>query len=153
MAGTEAAHRLAAALGPQPSHVTAGVCAAVGVWDLEVLGRCDTVAGWYAPQADTTVVWWLLLTGTLVRFETTATQSLTITVPLTRVSRVVDTAAAGRHSLMIELDADAVTITPATVGGDTVDRSLRTTYTELATTPTSVTALMVFSAALRRSLR
>lgn len=153
MARTDVARQLADSLADQPGHVAAGVCAAVGVWDVDMLGRCDAVSGWYAREPEGTTVWWLLLTGTLVRFETTATQSLTVTVPLSRVSRVVDGATAGRHSLMIELDADAVTITPATIGTDTVDRSLRTTYTEVASTATTVGTLMAFSAALRSVLR
>lgn len=107
---------------------------------------------------------YLLTPGRFIRYEVAGSASLTVTVPLSRVTRVVEETSGDppRFAVTVELDADAVTLAGEYVEqvgddqaqqvGRSLTRARRATYTMSATTKQAAASLAAFSVALRGAI-
>jgi hypothetical protein len=107
---------------------------------------------------------YLLTPGRFIRYEVAGAASLTVTVPLSRVTRVVEETSGDppRVTLTVELDADAVVVAgeyveqvtddQARQQGRSLSRARRSTYTMTATTREDAEPLMRFAVAVRSAV-
>lgn len=128
-----------AALGPAAQAAQREVAYALGATSVEQMRQGEfPVLGYWLTLTPEHFVCYLVTPGRFLRAETLNGTALSISVPLTRVSRVVETRTDESLTLEVELDADAVTTAldgqrgPAAADGAAafggVARSTRTSY-------------------------
>lgn len=161
----EAALAKVAEAGASPQ-LLAGVRAAIGVpYETPTVDAATfPIVGFAVLPDATTFLVYVLTPGRFIRYEVSAdSRSLTVALPLSRVSRVVELTAPSSITVLVELDADAVVSRgeyresgddndPGAAAGVSLSRAERTTYELTATTRERATELATFSLALRSSL-
>lgn len=111
-----------------PTELSAIVANAAGCAPGEPLLNAE-ITDWYAVSAETTTVW-LLKETTLIRLEISADTTLTITVPLRNIRRIVETTTQNTYIVNIELEADKSTILNETLdNGIIISRVVPSQYT------------------------
>lgn len=142
-----------------------GIFAALGVPYGSVPDAAEyPVLGYHLTIAPEQVLLYAVTPGRFIRYEVAAdSRSLTIAVPIHKVTRVIETASPTGLSVTVELDADALTTIfeyrestdpgdPSVLLGRTVGKAVRTVYDLSASTPEDVARLVPFSLALRNTI-
>jgi len=141
---------LAHALGSASPALQAGLLSAVGGRPGQVLDPAmHPILGFYLEAAADQFTGYLLTPGRLVRYEANSAESLTVTVPLDRVGRVVELTNGTALRVSVEMSADAVTTVTMPDG---LQRSLPATYEIDALGGPDTEKLAEFSRVLRMSL-
>jgi hypothetical protein len=128
-----------------------GVLSAIGVWNIDQLRQSQAPAlmGYYISTGGSTTVAWVVTLGRLVRHETTSEASLTVTLPIERVTQVIELMSGVGMTLRIEVDADTRELNGSVNEGNLRGTLTRTTYEISASESEAMSALMTFSQALR----
>ena len=142
-----------------------GIEAALAVTPGETLNPTDyPLLGFYFTSSPEQFLAYFVTPGRLIRYEVAAGRSLTVTVSLDRLSRIVEEAGADELLVTLELDADAMTsvveaqtesqATGAMTGGVLrgMARQTRTVYVLRATERDDVIRLAGFSRAARSAV-
>lgn len=143
------------------AHV-AGMWAALGVpVGTAADPREHPVLGFHVTCTDGVFCAYLVTPGRFVRYEVAGARSLTVALPMHKVSRVVEEADAERVAVTVELDADAVTIATEYLeevtgdgqrqAGRSLGKARRTTYQLVAASAQS-RMLATFSQVLRSTI-
>lgn len=149
--------------GQTPDGLLMGAFGALGVPAGEELDAAQfPVLGFFVTATDKFLLY-VLTPGRFVRYEVADSRSLTIAIPVHKVSRVLEETGPGKVTVQVELDADASTIIteyretadaedPAVLVGRSAGKTVRTSYTLEATAQEEGRQLMAFSLALRNTL-
>lgn len=147
------------------AQLLAGVYAAVGVPHGQTPDPAEhPILGYYLDASDQRFLLYLITPGRFIRYEVdNQSRSLTIAVPVHRVSRVVERTGPSSVIVTVELDADTeTTISEYRESTDETDSSVlvgraagkvvRTLYEMTAETPEQGYQLMAFALALRNTI-
>lgn len=121
------------------------------------------VLGYYVSADTQAFLLYVLSPGRFIRYEVMGDRTLTVAVPLHRISRVVEVTGRSEMLVTVELDADVVTeiaeyregadhTDPARLLGRGVSKAVRTSYDLKATDARAGAMLTAFSLALRNSI-
>lgn len=150
--------------GTTPDGLLQAVFGALGVSPGHALDPAQfPVLGFYLKATGEEFLLYVLTPGRFVRYEVADSRSLTIVVPVHKISRVIEKTSPGEISVTVELDADtSTTITeyregtdeadPSMLVGRSVGKSVRTLYEVIASTPEDWEQLAPFSLALRNTV-
>lgn len=130
-----------------------GIGSALGVTAGSALRAAEyPVLGFYVTSSAEAFLAYVLTPGRFIRYEVVGDRSLTIALPLARISRVVEATGPSDLLLTVELDADALAGVTEAVQGGARSRTERTVYELTAGDPESSAMLGTFSVALRSAL-
>jgi len=136
----------------EPSEVAGLMGAVLGlIPDRDALAR-DLVGFYVSTAEDGSFTAWLASAAGLTRYETANGVSMTVTLPASRVTRLVERLSAAGLEVMLEMDADDVLLRAADASG-TLTRASRSSYTLVESiTSAHIGELHAFASAIRASM-